>query len=424
MSNAPYSSRLIYKFATMNIKSGIFTSPETNRILYVLLLIATPFLLLQNYLQSLIGELSDLTYKVGHFDIPVTVTVAFIFIIIILSKTAKKLNSVRIIGWIIILFLFWIGQQSTDYYFNHKYYELQYNWHYFAYALFAYINYRAMLAKGAPAHKIILIAFLSALATSTLDEFLQMPLSNRIFDVGDISKDLWGTMIGLFFIYIIIDNGRILKGGWKISHPHIKDYFKNPLTLLVNLFVLSYIFMVVASLLTETQYIAATILFTIGMFFIFFLMIHLSQKKILRRLIVSLIAIIILVQGFFFIKYFNDDIIYNKNNILVYKGIPVIYFDVLIYPNGVFRLVDKKINFNKRDQQTIFNLSENIIIFGTGVEGDGGQGFPLTDETQFVFDESTLAGKQIILQSNADASTTFNRIKSDNRRPTFIYHNN
>jgi len=408
----------------MNGKSGILGNPNTNRILYILLLIATPFLLLQNYLQSVIGELSNLTYKIGYLDIPVTVTIAVILIAVILFFTYKKINKLRIISWIVVIFLFWIGQKSTDYYFNHKFYELQYNWHYFAYAIFAYINYQALKTKGTPAHKVILITFWSALATSTLDEFLQMPLSNRIFDVGDISKDLWGAMIGLFVIYFIIENGSILKNGWKISHPKIRDYFKSPLPLLINLFVLSYIFMVVASLLTETQYIPATLLFTVGMYMVFFLILHLSQKKKKRRIIIVLIALVISVQGFFFIKHYNDGITYSKNNILVYKGVPIIFFDVLIYPNGMFRLVDKKTVFNQRDQQTIFDLSEYIIIFGTGMEGEGGQGFPLTDETQFVFNESSMKGKQIILQNNADASATFNRLVSESKRPLLIYHNN
>ncbi|NQU31820.1 MAG: VanZ family protein [Bacteroidetes bacterium] len=408
----------------MNGNISIIENPETHRLLYILLLIATPFLLLQNYLQSVIGELSNLTYPVGSIDIPVTVTIAVIGVIIILFFSFRKLNFIRLISWFVVLFLFWIGQKSTDYYFNHKFYELQYNWHYFAYAIFAYLNYRALSLKNLPSQKIILLTFISALATSTLDEFLQMPLSNRIFDIGDISKDVWGTMIGLFVIYFILENGSILIVGWKIRQPTLKDYFKNPLSLLILLFMLAYIFMVIASLLTETTFILSTILITFLIFGVVFLIIHLTQFKLSRNIIIIVITGLFITQGYYINKYFNDNIISTNNNILIYKGIPIVYFDVLIYPDGLFRLVDKKKVFNQRDQQTIFTLCDNIIVFGTGYDGDGGKGFPLTDETQFVFNESNNHGIQIILQKNKDACDTYNRLKAEGKNPLLIYHNN
>lgn len=408
----------------MDNSKSIIYKPETHRILYILLLIATPFLLLQNYLQSLIGELSNLTYSIGNFEIPVTVLVTLIIIIVILLTTYKKLNRIRITSWIIVIFLFWIGQKSTDYYFNHSYYELQYNWHYFAYAIFAYINFRALTEKKAPAQKVILITFLTALAVSTMDEILQMPLSNRIFDIGDISKDLWGAMIGLFIIYFILENGSIVKTGWKVQQPKIKDYIQSPFAILIILFVFSYIFMVVASLLTETKYIFQTVLITVLIFLVFITILHLSQRKVPKTIILIVAAILIVTQGYFFVIHFNDNITYNKNNIIVYKGIPIVYFDVMIYPNGLFRLVDKKKIFNKRDQHTIFSLSEHIIVFGTGIDDSGGVGFPLVQETQFVFNTDKQKGIQIILQENDAACQTYNRIVSEGKKPLLIFHNN
>jgi hypothetical protein len=407
----------------MNGKLSILKKPETHRILYILLLIATPFLLLQNYLQSVIGEISNLTYSLGKVDIPVTVTIAALGILIILTYSYQKLNKIRIIAWLVVIILFWIGQKSTDYYFNHKYYELQYNWHYFAYAIFAYLNYLALSTKNTSKQNIILLTFISALATSTLDEFLQMPLSNRIFDVGDISKDLWGTTIGLIIIFFILENGEIISKGWRIRHKKISDYFKHPLSALLLVFIFSYIFMVVASVLTETKFIVNSLSITLIIFTLTFLIIHLSQFKFYRSLILIIVSLLFFIQAFFFIRYFDSNISYNKNNILVYKGIPIIYFDVMIYPNGFFRLVDKKDRFNLRDQQTIFNLCENIIIFGTGDDGMGVKGFPLTDKTQFVFNETNYKGIQIILLKNSEAVKNFNRIKKEGKKPTLIYHN-
>jgi len=106
----------------MDSKFSVIYKPETHRLLYILLLIATPFILLQNYLQSTIGQISNLSYEAFGISIPITVTVAIVLIVIILFFTFNKINKRRIISWVIVVVLFWIGQKSTDFYFNHKYY--------------------------------------------------------------------------------------------------------------------------------------------------------------------------------------------------------------------------------------------------------------------------------------------------------------
>jgi len=408
----------------MKEKYGIIFKPGTHRILYILLLIATPFLLLQNYLQTFIGEMSASTYSVGGMDIPVALTIAIAMIGLILSFSYKKLNRFRAISWLIVIFLFWLGQNSTDYYFNHKFYELQFNWHYFAYAIFAFINYRALSYKKSPPAKIIKLTFVSALGVSTLDELLQVPLSNRVFDLGDISKDLWGAMIGLFIIYFILENGGIVRNGWKLRQRTIIDYTKNPISILIVLFILAFIFMATASLLTETTFILPAVLITLLLFGTVFMIIHLTQFKLWRNIILAFSSLLFVIQVYSYGKHFNDNIVSTSKNILNYKGIPIIYFDVMIYPDGLFRLVDKKSEFNQRDQQTIVQKCENIIVFGTGIEGDGGKGFPFSEETQFIFNELNNKGVQIILQNNKTACKTYNRIKKEGKRPALIYHNN
>jgi VanZ family protein len=405
------------------MNSKIF-KPSTHRILYILLLIATPFLLLQNYLQTFIGQMSALTYSVGGMDIPVTLTIAVAMIGVILCISYKKINRFRAISWLVVIFLFWIGQNSTDYYFNHKFYELQFNWHYFAYAIFAYINYRALSFKKSTPEKIIKLTFALALGVSTLDELAQVPLSNRIFDLGDIAKDLWGAMIGVFIIYFILENGSIVKNGWKLRQRTIIEYTKNPLSLLFVLFILSLLFMVIASLLTETTLILPAVLITLLLFGAVFVIIHLTQFKLWRNLILAIFALLFVIQAYSFSTHFNDNIVSTSKFILNYKGIPIIFFDVMIFPDGMFRLVDKKTEFNQRDQQTIIQKCQNIVIFGTGSEGEGGKGFPFSEETQFILNELNKKGVQIILQNNKAACATYNRIKKEGKRPALIYHNN
>jgi VanZ family protein len=336
-------------------KTGQIFTPKTNRLLYILLLIATPFLLLQNYLQSAIGKLSNLTWNLGEAEIPVTLTILIVLLIPVTLATYRKINITRILGWVTILLLFFIGQRSTDYYFNHKFYELQYNWHYFAYSIFAYINFRALKLKNSSDQKIILSTFLAALATSTIDELLQMPLSNRIFDVGDISKDVWGAMIGLLFIYWILENGRIFKEYKFNDQVNIKDILNNPKTLLVTLFIGAYIFMITASVLTETQHLPAVILFTILFFLAAIVILHNLRKKGKRTLTISILVLLLLALTASLVINFNNNISYSKNNLLVYKGIPIYFFDVMILPDGSFRPVDKKTEFNQRDKNTIYS---------------------------------------------------------------------
>lgn len=407
----------------INAGSIIF-SPKTHRVLYVLLLIATPFLLLQNYLQSAIGQLSDTTYTLFDKEIPLTVTVALILIVTIIIVNIKKININRIIAWIIIIFLLWIGQKSTDYYFNHKYYELQYNWHYFAYSIFAYLNYKALKQNNISDARIIIHTFIIVLLISTFDEAIQIPLSSRIFDIGDISKDLWGAMIGLFFIFFILKNGNINSHNNKIREHKIKNYLTNPLSVLVFGFIISFIFLNTSSLLTETKYTFSAIFISLFLSVLVFLIIHFSQFKISRVIIITIIAIGFCLLIFKVTTHRDKQIEYINNQTILYKGIPVFYFDVMIFPDGWARLVDKKTSFNQRDKQTIFSHVNDILIIGSGDNGKGGKGFTQNSIAQFVYNTSLKKGQQVIIMKNKEAIKKYNQLVEEGKNPMLIYHNN
>ena len=407
----------------MNNFKAILLSPKTHRALYVLLLITTPFLMLQNYLQSAIGELSDITYFVGGIEIPLTVTVAVVFLVPIFVFQWKKFTLNRIIGWIIIISLFGIGQKTTDYYFNHKYYELQFNWHYFAYSIFAFINYRALKQNNASNAKIVKHTFIVALLASTFDEAIQIPLSNRIFDIGDISKDLWGAMIGIFFVFFILKNGNILTKEWKIREKKLKNYLNNPFSLLVLGFILAYLFMFTASVLTDTKFAFSAVIISIILFVLIFLIIHFSQFKAPRLVIISAASILTVLLIISIVNNRDKQIKFINNHTILFKGIPLYYFDIMIYPNGTFRLVDKKEIFNIRDQQTIFSHTDNILIIGSGSEGQGGKGFPQDKITQFIYNTNKEKGQQVIILKNSLAIEKYNQLISEGKRPTLIYHN-
>jgi hypothetical protein len=137
-------------------------------------------------------------------------------------------------------------------------------------------------------------------------------------------------------------------------------------------------------------------------------------------LVILIIAIVI--QGFFFIKHRHDNIVYTRYGLTVYKGIPIPFFDIMVYPNGMFRLVDKKHYFNNRDRDFFLKMKSDIIIISSGVYGKGGKGFP-DDENAFVYNPSIKEGTQIIILRNDEAAETFNRLKSEGKKVLLIFHN-
>ena len=98
------------------------------------------------------------------------------------------------------------------------------------------------------------------------------------------------------------------------------------------------------------------------------------------------------------------------------------YFDALIYPNGLFRAVDKKINFSTRDQQTIKTFVQDILIIGTGKSIKSGVGFPKDELTQFIYSQRQNKGLQVIMMENEQACLKYNQLAKEGKRPTLILH--
>ena len=71
-------------------------SPLINFILYVMLLVATPFLLLQNYLQSFIGKLSIYNFELFGITVPYVVIIALIFLITLIITFLAKVVSITL----------------------------------------------------------------------------------------------------------------------------------------------------------------------------------------------------------------------------------------------------------------------------------------------------------------------------------------
>jgi len=402
-----------------------FYSPETNLILYTLLLIATPFLIVQNYLQQMIGMTSQLSFTLLGIEMPYIVAIAIIFIITLAVVLWQKIKISHIYVWLFVIFMMILGQNSTDYYFNHKFYELQHNWHYIAYALFSYIMYRYLKQKKYSSEQIIGHTFISAICISTFDEAIQILISSRVFDICDIAKDIWGAVIGMLAVFFIIEKGKIIRDGWNFRQKKVSDYFKNSFSLLFLEMIFAYLLLLISSILSNNEYLGTVLLFTFIAFFIFFFIFHNSQKKYYRNIFISIAVLILLLQSIFFMKYNNSNIVYNKKGIVVYKGIPIPYFDIMIFPNGTFRLVDKKIYFNQKDKfNRIYMHANDILLIGSGKDGKGGKGFiDEKRETQFVFNPIKKLPLQVIVLKTPEACEEFNLLKSKGYDVMFIIHN-
>lgn len=397
--------------------------PGTHLLLYSLLLIATPFLLLQNYLQSFIGRASAFGMEILGANVPLSLFILSLLFLFLIIRFWNKFSRNRLLGWGIIFLMFFIGQKITDFYFDHNFYDLQYNWHYFAYAIFAFLNYRLHKQKGSPPEKIILTTFFYALLISTFDEAVQVPLSNRIFDFGDIAKDLWGAMMGLVFVFMVLENGKVLKSHNSLRQKTWKDYLKRPVSLFFVQLLFAFIFMFVASNTSDSEYWLQTIFISLLLFLLFVLIFHYSQYRKSGIVLVVIGAVIVGLQIFFFFKHREDKLVYTGNNLIVYKGIPVFFFDLMVYPNGNFRIVDKKEYFNNRDKNTIMDLAENILIVGNGSGEVGNAGWVNDPPVQFIYHENRKMALQVMVLGNRDAMQKFNQLTEAGKRPMLIMHN-
>ena len=113
----------------------------------------------------------------------------------------------------------------------------------------------------------------------------------------------------------------------------------------------------------------------------------------------------------------------NSNGITIYKGIPLLFFDVMIYENNIFRFVDKKHTFNNRDINTICHHANDILLIGAGKYGEGGNGFPEKVMSQFIFNAVKKKPLQVIILDTPNACKKYNQLKKEGYNVLFIIHN-
>lgn len=396
-------------------------STRLNLHLYSLLLVITPFLLLQNYMQDAIGRLSRVKLPVGESGLPLFGLIAVAFGFLALAFLIKNFTKNRLIGLLLVTFLFWLGYSTSDYYFNHHFYDIQHNWHYFAYAIFSFLAWRYFNEKNIKAERIILNTFMLAFFLSFMDEIIQVFISNRVFDLSDVAKDLWGCMIGQVFIhFLIFDLKHLPKANFWQSG--VKKWIKQPTYLLVVEFLFAWTFLNVASILSDAQYAMQVFLFTLAIFFFLAYLFQSFGKKTSRIFAIAVLAIFVLYPvGNLFLS--KPRLTYVSEQIVLYKNIPIFYFDVMIYPNDMMRLVDKKTAFNQRDQQKINEYAPDILILATGSENQGGKGFDDQFQVEMVYNPHADKVYQLIKLPTEEACDKYNELIDQNKKVLMIIHN-
>ncbi|MDO9577989.1 MAG: VanZ family protein [Candidatus Cloacimonadales bacterium] len=396
----------------------ILFSERNQLITYILIIFSAPFVMCRYYLQNLIGNVSESHFGILGHSIKIVPLVFFVFLLFVIIISLKRINLFRLFSFTFILLVIYLGQSISDFYLGHSLHDIQNNWHYIAYTLFSYLMYRYLKSKKVVPAKIILYTFFAAMIISTSDEAFQLNMTNRVFDLGDIGKDILGAVIGLILIFFIIENGKIIRNGWHFRQKKISDYLKNPLSLLFLELVFTIIFLSISSVLTEKAVRFNAVLISMAVFLLFFFIFHLSVYKSVRAFLLGLVVI----QLVSFAVFARKDIVYNAKNLVIYKGIPIPYFDVMFFENGTFRLVDKKSFFQYVDLNTIQKYANSILLLGSGETGKGGNGLAKKEKMQFTVNKETKDIMQIIILKNSEAVTLYNNLKRHNKKVTFILH--
>ncbi len=389
--------------------------PAINMLLYSGLLVATPFIMLQNYLQGWVKSLSSFNVHFGQLQFPFVVLVAIAFAVIAAIMFREKIT-VKNLKWALFSFL-WLafGQWVSDFYINYSFYDLQNNWHYLAYFVFAFIVFRALGKRNWQPNKVNYAIYIIAAFVSLFDEIFQNMLSERIFDLSDVAKDLWGVSLGIVIINVFVfaneSMGQKTGKGSKTSR-HKSVWF-------ISSF--SFCFLFASSLLTDAGYADFVLFLTILLFIpVFFVLRYWKGKT--KKWIKAILAILIAGQLSVFALFHGHNFILHNNFLTIYKGIPLVFFDVAVFPDHTFRYADKKTEFNKTDKETLLKYKPDILLIGAGKNMDGGNGFPFKDKSHFIYNQYTNSAVQVIILDSKSACRKYNELSKKGLKTLFVLH--
>ena len=401
-----------------------YHAPRVHAVIYALLLLVAPFLMVRRYLQVAVGHLSRIELPVAELGIPVVGIAAVVAAALLLYRWRRLLTRTRGAAIVTGLAMIALAQQIGDHYFAHRAYDLQLNWHYLAYGIFAFVLSRDLSSRGLPPARIIWLTFWIALGLSVTDELFQLLVSSRTFDTGDIAKDVWGVLAGMVIIHGGDDSERGLLKSWRpLRKPHLRDYRQAPASLLLLLIWCGFVFLNVASLLTSIAYGELVVVFTVAISFAGIMVFHYSSRPRFRVAAIVTAGLILLLQGAICLRHRGTALASPRPGVTLYHGLPIAFFDAIIFPGGGFRLADKKASFNQRDQWYLLSHKPDVILLASGPRGRGGRGFPENTTSQFIYNIHTRDATQVVTLPNREALTMYNRLKEAKKNVLLVLHN-
>ncbi|MDP8229094.1 MAG: VanZ family protein [Candidatus Electryoneaceae bacterium] len=356
-------------------------------------------------------------------QIPISVLVAVLLLCALFIYQRKNITIPRIVWCLVIVMMIGLSQLIQDIYSMMSVYDLQRNWHYVTFAAYVIMYFYAFGVTEENKARRILGAFFSAFFLSLFDEFFQLKMASRVFDISDIAKDAWGAIMGLLFVFFVLETyGTIDFKKHKLLPKSIKDYKRNPLAALVLTGVFSLTLLLVSPLLTDHQYAGILLILWLLLFVVTMTLIYLLRSRSFRIIIASIIGIVIIGLAGSFLSHRNSNINYVADNLIVYKGIPIPYFDMLIYQDGSARLMDKKSFFNEKDMAYLKSHKPDIILIGNGFRSQRGNEIVANEGTLFIYNNFTNDITQLIVLNTPDACRLFNRMKQNKKDVLFVIH--
>ncbi|RJP74555.1 MAG: hypothetical protein C4524_12870 [Candidatus Zixiibacteriota bacterium] len=393
-------------------------------VLFAALVVATPFVVVTRYLQSVAQLVSHLSLPLPGVEVPGVLILAAGLALFLAWRyrsriTRRRLAALAVLGGMVAL-----GHWTMDLYLDLTFFDLQENWHYVAYGAYMFFFFRAFNLRRMPLPRMILWAYGSALLMSLFDETFQFFLSHRVFDLSDVTKDAWGVIMGLVLVIFVTESAGTIdlkRAVWR--RERLGDYLRHPETALLSVFGLTTVFLFVSPLLTEHAEIPLLLATGFGLFAVAGLLFHLSRHRAVRIALGILAVVAVLGVAGSRLAHRGDPITHNTFGLTVYRGMPLPFFDVLIYPDGGFRFVDKKHHFRSQDLRYLLMQEPDVLLVGSGNQGRGGQGFPQPEPVQFIYNEFTGRGTQVIILPTPEACRQYNSLVAAGKKVLFILHN-
>ena len=401
------------------------TEAMVQYVLFAILVVMTPFIVVTGYVQGVAHLFSHFSFELFEIEIPYLVLFALLGLSAFLIWQRKKITLRKTAAVFFPIAMIAIAHRTQDIYLNMSFFDLQINWHYIAYCAYVFFFFRAFNARHMPQNRMIITAYFTAILMSMFDETFQYFMSDRIFDISDISKDALGVYTGLIFIFFVTETyGTISIRGKSLIQERVKDYFRKPPAIMLTLGVLTMSFIMVSPLFTEYEYCLWGIFGSIMLFLVIMLVLHFTRFKIFRLVfgVITVSGLILLTVTAIINR--DNGIEYKHAGLMTYRGIPIPYFDFIIYPDGYSHLIDKKKYFRSQDKKYMLEQKPDIILIGAGSDGSGGQGFDQVQGTNFIYNQFTLKGAQVIILPAQEACSVFNRLKSEGKSVFFAVHNN